>query len=262
LIKKIVLIADAYPPIQSSAALQLSDLASEFLQQGISPTVVIPDSGLTTPYLVENIEGVQVLRLKTLKYKSVGLFRRAFSEILLPFLMTFNFRRSTLKNYKWDAVVWYSPTIFLGPYVYYIRKKNNCKSYLILRDIFPAWALDLGLLKKGLPYYFFSAVEYFQYSVADCIGVQSLGNVSYFKKWPSLASKKIEVLQNWLSPKPLIGCSILVENLSIANRKIFVYAGNIGVAQGLEVLLDLAESLTARSDIGFLLIGEGSNKQL
>lgn len=259
--KKVILIADAYPPLQSSAALQLRDLAVEFLKQGITPSVVIPDSGLNTRYMVEELEGVQVLRLRTLKYKSVGLVRRAFSEIMMPFMMALHFRSSPLGECRWDAIVWYSPTIFLGPFVYYIKLKNHCKSYLILRDIFPAWALDLGLIKKGLTYYFFSMVEYFQYSVADCIGVQSLGNLNYFKKWPSLASKKIEVLQNWLSPKSLSGCSISIANLPISNRKIFVYAGNMGVAQGMEVVLDLAEALIARVDIGFLLIGQGSNKE-
>jgi glycosyltransferase involved in cell wall biosynthesis len=261
LINKIVLVADAYPPSQSSAALQLRDLAAEFFNQGILPTVVVPDPGLTMPYAVENIDGIEVLRLKTFKYKSVGLYRRTFSEILMPFLMAFNFRRSPLKDHKWDAVVWYSPTIFLGFYVYYITKKNHCKSYLILRDIFPAWALDLGLLKKGLPYYFFCAVEYFQYKLADSIGVQSFGNLNYFKKWPSLSSKNIEVLQNWLAPKPLTRCSVRVESLPIGNRKIFVYAGNMGIAQGMEIILDLAESLITRCDIGFLLIGQGSNKE-
>jgi glycosyltransferase involved in cell wall biosynthesis len=133
---------------------------------------------------------------------------------------------------------------------------------LILRDIFPAWALDLGLIRKGLTYYFFRFFEKFQYSIADCIGVQAISNLKYFRTWPNLAHKKIEVLQNWISPKPLSYCSVDLSTLPIANRKIFVYAGNMGIAQGMGDLLVLAEALLARKDIGFLFIGRGSNMEL
>jgi glycosyltransferase involved in cell wall biosynthesis len=179
----------------------------------------------------------------------------------MPFFMIRNFRKSGLNNSKWDAVIWYSPTIFLGPFIYYLKKQNGCPSYLILRDIFPAWGLDLGLIEKGPVYYFFRMFERFQYSIADCIGVQAIGNLDYFKAWPSFAHKKIEVLQNWLSPKPLSHCSVNISTLPIANRKIFVYAGNMGIAQGMLDLLLLAEALLARIDIGFLFIGRGSDTE-
>jgi hypothetical protein len=118
-----------------------------------------------------------------------------------------------------------------------LKRQNACQSYLILRDIFPAWALDLGLIRKGFAYYFFKVFERFQYSVADCIGVQAIGSLDYFKSWPSFSKKRIEVLQNWLSPKPLTHCSVNVSSLPVANRKIFVYAGNMGIAQGMWDLL-------------------------
>jgi glycosyltransferase involved in cell wall biosynthesis len=158
-------------------------------------------------------------------------------------------------------VIWYSPTIFLGPFIYYLKKKNTCPSYLILRDIFPAWALDLGLIKKGLTFYFFRMFEKFQYSVADCIGVQSIGNLGYFKSWPSFIHKKVEVLQNWLTSKPFSNCSVDISTLPIANRKIFVYAGNMGLAQGMGDLLVLAEALLDNNNVGFIFIGRGSDME-
>jgi glycosyltransferase involved in cell wall biosynthesis len=262
LIKSIVLVADAYPPSRTSAALQLKDLALEFLRQGITPTVITSDSGMQDISVLVELDGISVLRLKTPEHKNIGKIRRAMAEILMPFFMIRKYRKSALKNSKWDAVVWYSPTIFLGPFIYYLKKQNDCPSYLILRDIFPAWALDLGLIRKGLTYYFFKTFERFQYSIADCIGVQANGNLDYFKSWPSFAHKKIEVLQNWLSLKSLSYCSVDISTLPIANRKIFVYAGNMGIAQGMGDLLGLAEALLARSDIGFLFIGRGSDMEL
>ena len=261
MINSIVLVADAYPPSRTSAALQLKDLALEFLRQGITPTVITSDSGVLGSSELTELDGIHVLRLKTPEHKNIGRVRRAIAELLMPFFMIRNLKKSALKNTKWDAVIWYSPTIFLGPFVYYLKKQNACPSYLILRDIFPAWALDLGLIRKGPVYYFFRMFERFQYSIADCIGVQAIGNLDYFKAWPSFAHKKIEVLQNWLSPKPLSHCSVNISTLPIANRKIFVYAGNMGIAQGMLDLLLLAEALLARIDIGFLFIGRGSDTE-
>ena len=262
MIKSIVLIADTYPPYRTSAALQLRDLAIEFLRQGIIPTVITSDSGVQGFSELTELDGIRVLRLKTPEHKNIGRIRRAIAEILMPFFMIRNFRKSGLSLSRWDAVIWYSPTIFLGPFIYYLKKQNPCPSYLILRDIFPAWALDLGLIRKGLTYYFFRIFERFQYSIADCIGVQAIGNLDYFKTWPSFAHKKIEVLQNWISPKPLSECSIDVSTLPLINRKIFIYAGNMGIAQGMGDLLVMAEALLFRSDIGFLFIGRGSDMEI
>lgn len=241
--------------------MQLRDLAIEFLRQGVVPTVITSRADTRTIFNLTEIDGISVLGLKTPEHKYVGRIRRALAEFLIPFFMIKNFRSSPLKSSRWDAVVWYSPTIFLGPFIYYLKVRNKCPSYLILRDIFPAWALDLRILRKGLAYYFFRIFEKFQYSVADCIGVQAVGNLDYFKAWPNFAYKKIEVLHNWLTPKPISNCSIDIATLPIANRKIFVYAGNMGIAQGMGILLDLAEASLCRKDIGFLFIGRGSDME-
>jgi hypothetical protein len=261
LIKSIVLVADTYPPSRTSAALQLRDLAVEFLRQGIIPIVVTSDSEIRGFSELTELDGIHVLRLKTPEHKNIGRIRRAVAEILMPFFMIRNFRKSALRNAHWDAVIWYSPTIFLGPFIYYLKKQNTCSTYLILRDIFPAWALDLGLIRKGFAYYFFRVFERFQYAVADCIGVQAIGNLDYFKYWPIFSNKRIEVLQNWLSPKPLTNCSVNISNLPVANRKILVYAGNMGIAQGMGDLLLLAEVLLDRNDVGFLFVGRGSDME-
>ena len=67
-----------------------------------------------------------------------------------------------------------------------------------MRDIFPEWALDLGIIKKGPAYFFFKYISNFQNQVADTIGIQSKGNMKYFKKDKNI--KKVEVLDNWLTP--------------------------------------------------------------
>lgn len=258
---RIALIADAYPPMRTSAAVQLRDLSRELVAQGHGVTVMIPDAHLSRDWALEELDGVNVLRLKAPPTKDVGLVRRTINECLMPAAMLRNLRCSPLAHAAWDGVVWYAPSIFLAPVAKSLKKANGCRSYLIVRDIFPQWALDMGLLRRGLPYAFFKAVERYQYSVADVIGVQTHGNLRYFERWAAAEGRRVEVLHNWLSDAPVVGCSISVADSPLAGRVIFVYAGNMGVAQGMGILLDLAERLRGRRDIGFLFVGRGSDAE-
>ncbi len=257
---QIALIADAFPPLRTSGAVQLRDLSREFRNQGHEITVILPSSEIEHSWLLEGIENVQVLRLRAPKTKDVNYIRRTFAEFFMPFFMRRNLNKSPLAKERWDGIVWYSPSIFHGPLVRAIKVASNCKSYLIIRDIFPQWAVDVGLMSsRGLIYHFFNTVARYQYSVADIIGVQTPGNLNYFKKWVSGGNRQLEVLQNWLFDSPTGECSIALAGTKLAGRKIFVYAGNMGVAQGVSAFLDLAALLESRSDIGFLFVGRGSD---
>ena len=252
------LIADTYPPIRASGAVQLRDLSREFVRQGHSIDVILPAADLATCWDLEDFDGLQVFRLRAPKNKDINYLSRTINELLMPFAMIRNLHKSPLAKKRWDGVIWHSPTIFLGPLANALMKASRCKGYLIIRDIFPEWAADMGLMSRGLPYKFFKAVANYQYSVADVIGVQTQGNEAYFETWRQRDERRLEVLQNWLSDAPDAGCSIEIAKTPLAGRKVFVYAGNMGIAQGMGILLDLAEKLIDRSDVGFLFVGRGS----
>jgi glycosyltransferase involved in cell wall biosynthesis len=97
--------------------------------------------------------------------------------------------------------------------------------------------------------------------VADVIGVQTPANVAYLDNWARKPGRRVEVLQNWLEDAPLSGCSISISDTQLAGRKIFVYAGNMGVAQGMGILMDLADRLRGKKDIGFLFVGRGTDRE-
>ena len=256
---RIALIADTFPPLRTSGAVQLRDLSREFVQQGHALTVMLPAADINQPWLIEDVGGVRVLRLRAPKTKDIGYVRRTLSEFWMPFAMRRNLAKCPLAQEQWDGVVWYAPSIFHGPLASALKKASSCKGYLIIRDIFPEWAVDMGLMGRGLPYRIFDSVARYQYSVADIIGVQTPGNLTYFHDWSKGAGKHLEVLSNWLADTPAAGCSISLANTSLAGRRVFVYAGNMGIAQGMGILLDLAERLCARQDVGFLFVGRGSD---
>lgn len=257
---RIALIADTFPPLRTSGAVQLRDLSREFVRQGHALTVLLPSPDQREPWQLEQVEGVQILRLKAPRTKDIGYVRRTLAELVMPFAMLHQLRKSPLANECWEGVVWYAPSIFHGPLASALKRASGCKGYLIIRDIFPEWAVDMGLMGRGgLPYRFFDAVARYQYSVANVIGVQTPGNLGYFERWCQQPNRSLEVLQNWLDKPAQVRCSIRVDETSLAGRKVLVYAGNMGVAQGMDILLDLAEKLSSRSDVGFLFVGRGSD---
>lgn len=222
---------------------------------------MLPAPDIDGAWQLQEMDGVRVLRLKAPRTKDINYIQRTIGEFFMPFAMRRSLRSSPLAAERWDGVVWYSPSIFHGPLVKALKKASACKSYLIIRDIFPEWAVDMGLMGRGLPYRVFSAVAHYQYSVADVIGVQTPGNRSYFNTWLQKPGRVLEVLQNWLDKPAQARCAIRVNETPLAGRKVFVYAGNMGVAQGMDILIDLAERLSNRTDIGFLFVGRGSDTQ-
>jgi glycosyltransferase involved in cell wall biosynthesis len=173
-----------------------------------------------------------------------------------------NLKQSPIAGRGYEAIIWYSPTIFLGPIVRWLKRRNNCPSYLILRDIFPQWAADMGLISRGPAFYLLDAIAGYQYRLADVIGVQTPGNLEFFDDFRLRHPNcHVEVLQNWLGKAPDEACSIDLAGTALGGRRVFVYAGNMGVAQQMDKLLDLAIALRDRDDAGFLFVGRGSEAQ-
>ncbi len=259
--RRFVLVADAFPPLRSSGAVQLRDLCRAFVAQGNSVTVLLPMAGQSDPWRLSEFDGATVVRLKAPRMRDIGYVRRSLAELAMPWFMLWNLRKSPLAGARWDGVVWYSPSIFHGPLVSALKRSSRCRAYLIIRDIFPEWAVDVGLMGKGIVYRFFDAVARYQYSVADVIGVQTPGNRPYFNSWINRVGRRLEVLPNWLGRASDARCSIRVSETRLSGRKIFVYAGNMGVAQGVSVVLALADRMRDRSDVGFLFVGRGSEAE-
>ena len=75
-----MLIADAFPPMKTSAAVQLEDLAEEFVMQGFCLTILLPSPLLHTPIAVKKMGGYRVIIVKTPKFKDKSYFLRTVFE--------------------------------------------------------------------------------------------------------------------------------------------------------------------------------------
>jgi len=253
---RLLLVTDTYPPARISGALQMRDLAQALAAQGHRPLVLTP--ALDGVERLESEGDVQVLRVRAPRTKDVPYWRRTLAELVLPWILLRGLRRSALRDDHWDGVVWYSPTIFLGPLARAVKRQYACRGYLIVRDLFPDWAVDAGVMRRGgLPYRFFKWIERFQYRQADVIGVQTPSNAALVAN-DAPAGTRIEVLHNWLSA-PARPAPDACPPLGVLDGRInFVYAGNMGVAQDMDGFVTLAKRMRDRDDVGFVFVGRGS----
>jgi glycosyltransferase involved in cell wall biosynthesis len=264
---RIAIIADSFPPLKNSAAVLVFSLAEVMAEQGHEVLVITPSEDIDDPFAEDSLGSFKVLRIRCGNIKSHYKLMRGLSELNLFFSLPHQFSKTSHANSQWDLVIWYSPTIFLGGLVKLLKKRSK-STYLILRDIVPDWMVDVGLMKKGLSYFFLKWFEQYQYRLAGVIGVQSPGNKKYIEKIKLPNLKKLEVLPNWM-PSTSTTYQFAdhkhsytnLQNTILANKKVFIYAGNLGEAQGIENFAQVILNLKDQSDCGFLIIGRGSKKE-
>lgn len=250
---RLLLVVDVFDPVRTSAAVQVEDLALALSRLGHDCTVLTPDPTVQNPLILEQRDGFRVGRVRSGPLKQTPLIRRALNEVALSWRMWDGFRRSPLAGERYDGVVFYSPSIFFGRFVAKLKNAHKCRAYLILRDVFPDWAVDLGVMRRGPHFWFFKAVANYQYKVADVIGIESEANRRYVRH----IRREVEVLRNWihLGSEPAVRYPVSPE---LEGKRLLVYAGNIGVAQDLDNLLRLACRLRDLNDVRVLLVGTGT----
>lgn len=263
---RIAIVADSFPPLKNSAAVLILSLAEALTKFGHQLLVIIPSSDISKPYIEDHYKNFKVLRIRCGKIKSHLKFLRGISELGLFFTFPREFKKTPYALNQWDAVIWYSPSIFLSGLVGYIKKRSKC-SYLILRDIVPDWMVDIGIMRKGPSFFLLKWFEKYQYRLADVIGIQSPGNKRYIEDLNLQKLKELEVLPNWMPsvsteyPPSLTDYPHTnLQNTALVGKRVLIYAGNLGEAQGIDNFAELIFKMKDNFSIGFLVIGRGSKK--
>lgn len=254
-LKKVILIADTFFPERNSAALMLYSFINCISKKGIKCVVISPSS-IELDSKIKTYKNYIHIKIYSPHLKSKNLIKRTYGE----YNISKNFSKNIL-NYDYlindiDLIISYSPTIFFGPYINFLKKKiRNVPHYLILRDIFPKWIIDLQIISKFNPMYFiFKYFENYLYKNSNKIGVQSKKNINYFSRKENIKNK-IEYLPNWIDKKYLISkTSNLFNHLKFKTK--FIYIGKLGLAQNYKNFLQFINVLTSLPNVCFIYIGE------
>lgn len=259
---KIIVVVDTFPPANSSTAIQMNDLVNQYIADEHEVVVITQDSSLEQIYSVENKGSLKIFRVKIKDRKGTNYALRVIIEFFAPFRIVSSLKKNLeiFDNKKFDIIVWYVPTIFNTHLITYLKRYFTCKVYLIQRDIFPDWLVDLSIIKKGAAYHVLNAFCKYQYKFADRIGVQTPSNLNIIESKITNHDVPVEVLHNWLTPPKGAASSPATIRLidRLKNKKVFVYAGNMGVAQNMESLIEIAQYFDNKPDYLFLFIGRGS----
>ena len=170
---------------------------------------------------------------------------------------------------KFDLVLYSTPPITFARAVEFVKKRDNAQSYLILKDIFPQNAVDLGMMTtsgpKAVIYHNFRNKEKQLYKLSDHIGCMSKANVDYVLNHnPQIDPSKVEICPNAVevidqSVSPERKKEIREKYGIPLDKKVFIYGGNLGRPQGIPFLIDCLRSVKDLSDAYFLIIGSGSD---
>lgn len=253
--KKIGIFTEDFDHVKTSAGQHMKDLVIELSRFNVDLEVFTLTKRSRSEFNeFKYPENIKVHRLPYAKNRDSSLVKRAITEFLISFrVLVYLTRKNKLNSF--NNFLWYSPTIFWGPLAFFFKVFKKTKNILIIRDIFPLWAIDLGIIKnKSLVYYFFRFFELIQYQYADIIAIQSEGNKEFYKYSPKISSK-LTVLRNWHYPTSVVGeiSEIQKKEIPFDSHKICTYVGNLGVAQNQSFLIDMINEL--KNDYHFLFIG-------
>ena len=253
----------SFPDIKKDSNLY-SDLTEEFEKNGhnIYVATLLEKKYNQNTYL-ERVKELHILRVRAGDWFNIdSVIKKGLTTITIA-----NYFKKAIQKYfyniKFDLVIYPTPPITFAPVVKYIKKRDKCKSYLILRDIFPQNVRDLGLLSNRLLFNYFRKKEKQLYDISDYIGCMSDGNIKYILEHNDIEESKLEILYNWgkINHNTEIVTTDYKKKYGLENRFVAVFGGNIGLPQELEFLLELAKEYKDRSDIIFLIIGKGAQKE-
>ena len=244
------------------------DLLREFKKNGHKVYIVSTNErrlGKKTEYVDE--DGAHLLRVKIGNLRNTNLIEKGVSTLMIEGQF-----KAAIKKYlydvKFDLVLYSTPPITLVSAIEYVKKRDGAKTYLLLKDIFPQNAVDIGIMSKtgvkGFLYKHFRKQEKKLYRISDRIGCMSQANVDYvIKHNPEVDPKIVEVCPNCLE---VIDKSVdeetrkqIREKYGIPlDKKVFVYGGNLGKPQGVPFLIECLAKCKDIEDAFFLVVGNGT----
>ena len=258
-------------PIQSIEGRNIySDLIRKFRDEGHRVTIVSPrerKTGIATS-VVES-DGVKNLGVQTLNLTKTNVVEKGIGQILVKR----QFKRAIKKyidNTKFDLILYSTPPITLMGVVKYLKKKNpQAISYLLLKDIFPQNAVDIGMFGKNSVFYkYFRKKEIELYRQSDYIGCMSSANVEFVLKHNlEVAPSKVEVAPNSIELNDNLNDNDNKERIRgkyglPIDKPVFVYGGNLGKPQGIPFLVKCLDANKNRTDCHFVVVGSGTEKHL
>jgi glycosyltransferase involved in cell wall biosynthesis len=204
--------------------------------------------------------GRSVLRVRTGNmFDDASKVEKAFAILSMNIKMLGQIKKHW-SDVKFDIIVGSTPWTASDALISGLKSHFKCPTFLILWDIFPQNAKDLGLIKNPYLFKFFKSRELKSLSNFDHIGCMSKGNLNYLiENYPTIDNSKLSIFPLW-GNKGEVQKKITITREKLGFHSddfILVFGGNMGIPQNLSNVIMLANEVREIEKIKFLFIGKG-----
>ena len=267
---KLLILTQYFPPEVGAPQNRLFELAIRLKKSGVDvsiltampnyPQMKIYDGYEGKNYMYEEIEGIPVHRASIYLPKNKSIIQRLLNY--------FSFVYSSAQVGKnkigdVDVILCESPPLFLGYSALYLKRKKKAKLIFNVSDLWPESAEKLGVVTNKWMLKLAYRLEEKLYRKSILVTGQTQGICKNI-------NDRFPFVKTYWFPN---GADISYYNPSTvssdwrkdngfnANDVLFLYAGIIGLAQGLEIILSAAEKLMNQPAIKFILLGNGPEEE-
>jgi glycosyltransferase involved in cell wall biosynthesis len=261
---KVLYIATSFPEPNKGATIY-TDLAEALHEAGHEITVAVSEQARNKKHTeMKKERGFDVLRIVTGNYYDVGFIEKGITTLKIPILM-----KKGIKEYlgdrKFDFILFEAPPVTNAGLVAWAKKQFSCPSYLMLKDIFPQNAIDLGIIKEnGFIHRYFKSKERKLLQTADFIGCMSNANKAYVLDHNSwIDSSKIEIFPNTkkITNDIKVNTFPIRERFGIPKEScVFLFGGNMGRPQYIDLLCEVIKGCKNENEMYFLFVGRGTDR--
>lgn len=250
-----------------------ADLMRKFRDEGHHVYIVSPcERRMKQETRFMEVDGVRILKVQTLNIQKTNVVEKGIGTLMIEGQFKRAIRKH-LSDVQFDLILYSTPPITFTNVVKYLKWQNpKAISYLLLKDIFPQNAVDIGMFSAhSLFNKYFRRKEIALYRASDYIGCMSPANVAFIRKHNSFyPAERVEVAPNSIE---------MGEELSPSDERakrstergyikskygfprdipVFIYGGNLGKPQGIDYLIKCLDANKNRSDCHFVVVGNGT----
>lgn len=267
---KLLILTQYFPPEVGAPQNRLFELAIRLQKSGVDITVLtampnypqmeIYEAYTGKDYFYEEMDGLKVHRASIFVSKSKSIVKRLRNYF--SFVWT-SARIGNRKLENFDFLLCESPPLFLGYSAMYLARRKKAKLIFNVSDLWPESAEKLGVVNNKYLLQLAYNLEERLYKKSVLVTGQTQGicaNIN--QRFPSVKTYWLPngVDLNYYNPSVVSKSGWRAKNGFAENDFIFLYAGIIGIAQGLEVILKAAVSFTENNNIKFVLMGSGPER--
>ena len=215
------------------------------------------------PTGLEERGNISILKVRTGNITKTGLIEKCVSTLTIERQYE-KAIQTYFQDVKFEMIMYSTPPITFENLVGRLKRKHKAKTYLILKDIFPQNAVDMGFVKKrGLIWRYFRKREENLYKISDHIGCMSAANKKYIIEHnPNIDANKVEIFPNAIIPKERFektaGPAVRKKYNIPEDAVLFVYGGNLGRPQGIDFLLEIISNFHRVGNSFLLIVGSGT----